>query len=174
MLEGQVIRQAQLQIAGVAFNDLENLIMLVAVTTAASKFTTFRNGFGTAGYVVPAGKTFRALACRVKVSSTQGTGNHAAVFGYGDTDIGQDSAAAPTTPKYPFNVLVAGAHLSALTASIPGAGSATASASKGDEPCWQAAPMLLNFPTGKYPFVNTDAGASWATNSVFQIFGYEK
>lgn len=71
-----------------------------AVTTyGTAKITT---SAGTA-YSVPAAKTLKIFAVRLAVIVAPGAGAYLSI-GYGDTDVGWSSAAAPTTPKTRANV----------------------------------------------------------------------
>lgn len=88
-----------LQIGGRIFTDLSNLIVLTATVKTASRYTTLRKVGASAGYQVPVGKTFTAHAMRIL-----GTGSAQMTTGillYGDTDVGYDSASAPTNPIFP-------------------------------------------------------------------------
>lgn len=97
---------AKLQIGGRTFSAAEVArfesgttgIILYAEVTTASRWTTCRSANGTSGYQVGAAKllTVKAIVCATRVGATQSP----AWLLYGDTDVGQDGAAAPTNPVY--------------------------------------------------------------------------
>jgi len=75
---------------------LRTLVASNQAVAGLDRWTTFREGFGAAGYIVPAGRLF--LATRLTLWA-----NTAATFfriGYGTTDVGSDAAAAPAGVLY--------------------------------------------------------------------------
>lgn len=85
-----------LTIGGRVFTDLDNLVILHGLTTA-NGFATCRRGADSAGYQIPTGKKLKIFAATFN-SRTAASASPA--FGYGNTDVGSNSAAAPTTPVY--------------------------------------------------------------------------
>lgn len=81
-----------------AFESGTTGVILYAQLGTAGQFTTARKANGTAGFQVPAGKTLtvKAMVCMVNAGASTG----AACPLYGDTDVGQASGSAPTTPIY--------------------------------------------------------------------------
>lgn len=75
-----------------------NDIPLVAQATDGTTNThhTARKHNGTAGYQVPASRTLYVVAARVVTTAAATAAQWA--LGYGDTDVGASSAAAPTNP----------------------------------------------------------------------------
>ncbi len=132
---GQV---ATLEVAGRTIIGLTNLIVLHSYM-AAQVFTTARLGNGTAGYVVPAQKQLRIVAVLTQVVTANAGSRY--YCGYGDTDVGINSVAAPTN-----NVSVAGAS----TTGIVREGNAVGNTS-----------VAIDFivPAGKYVYAaSTNAG----------------
>lgn len=156
-LQGNIVRQAMMKVANVELNDLQNLIVLVGVTTAASKVTTLRRQFATAGYQVTAGKTLYLLAAKLYNANTGGAQNHQMFIGYGDTDVGLDSAADPTTPLYP-----ASTNFAPLSGLIPANPSGHLEAALG-----------FQIPAAKYVFMKTDGFATWTAKASLMLYGYE-
>lgn len=92
------IPPCRLQVGGYCFSQTEvtNLKILYGRVTTSGRATTLRLANGTAGYQVPGGNTLR-----VKVVQTICDVTTCQVgLGYGDTDVGVNSASAPTTPIY--------------------------------------------------------------------------
>jgi hypothetical protein len=78
------------------FTDLTNLLILYAHCIGAGGANgTFRLTSGTAGYLVPGGKTLRINAILVR-----GTASSSAKFAQSDNDVTVDSATALTNPVY--------------------------------------------------------------------------
>ncbi len=84
-----------LSVGGRVFTDLTTLIVLAGGNLTINRYSTLRKPNGTAGYQVTVGKTLRIDACRIWTTSTGGLCNVGLL--YGDTDVGLDSASAPTT-----------------------------------------------------------------------------
>lgn len=89
-----------LTVGGSVFTDLDNLIVLGG-TNSTNAFCTLRKPNGTAGYQVTAGKTLTQRALHFTDLDTAGNSATCSLL-YGDTDVGQNAAAAPTTPVYNF------------------------------------------------------------------------
>jgi hypothetical protein len=103
------------------------------------------------GYQVPVGKTFHVLAMRVYMSATSGSPS----FGYGDTDVGQNSGSLPTNPVYlGQGTLLFGTLPSGLAANT-----------------WLEFPCDFKIPAGKYPFYS-DSGATVTSQAI--LIGYEE
>lgn len=138
-----------LVVGGRTFTDLTNLIVLSASDAAAggNTFSTLRAAGATSGYAVTALKT---LTIEVYGGNAEG-GIPSPVIGYGDTDVGQGSAAAPTNPVY----------LSGTNNKHTYVNSAASS------------PVYLNVrfpvPAGKYPFVKVFGASSFGMIA----YGYE-
>lgn len=146
-----------LTVGGRVFTDLPNLIILYGKVVTGGRFTTLRRGNDTAGYQVTAGKTFTigAIWGTAEVASSQAAIN----LLYGNTDVGLDSASAPTTPIYlagdATNVIAAGVAL------LGAAGTPNAS--------FSSFPGLdFRVPATKYPAFK---GSAVGTNLV--VYGYE-
>lgn len=160
MVAGIPTRQAILRLAkgGVELTDLENLVVLHGQTGAASKFSTLRKDFGSAGYAVTTGKTLYILAAKLVLLNAAPSASAGLGIGYGDTDVGMGAGAAPTTPKYlanqnPFWVI----------------NGLTPTDTNGVE-----APLFMPIPAGKYVFMGTDAAATWGGYANLTLFGYER
>lgn len=131
---------ASLSLGGRKFSEAElkggNMVYLIAADTGTGNYNTFREFNGTAGYVVPGGKTLRILALRLSSNATTGS-QYAVKLLYGDTDVGFASAAAPTTPVYMGGSSAANYGIASLIT--------TGGASQAED--------IANFtvPTGKYP-----------------------
>jgi hypothetical protein len=126
-----------IEMAGVTV-ELTNLVMLgwFLQPTSGARYSTLKSqaGNGSAGsaYAVPANKTLYMRAARWTVDATGAT---AMTFGYGDTDVGNTSAGAPTN-----NIEATG------NGGLLHMGFAT----RGEE-----VPLRILVPTGKYPYVLT-------------------
>jgi hypothetical protein len=70
-----------------------SVITLVVNSLNGSHYNTFRQVFGSAGYLVPAGG-IRILGSEMSTTVNACYGS----LGYGDTDVGYESDSAPTTP----------------------------------------------------------------------------
>ncbi len=82
------------------FTDLTNLKILKTYITTSARYSTYKNPDGTA-YSVPANKTLKVKALAVRTSGPAIAID--AKLLYGDTDVGFNSAAAPTNPIYTLN-----------------------------------------------------------------------
>lgn len=73
--------------------ELANLIVLSGFISTASRYCVLRTPNSTSGYQVPNGKTLYmyVVACQTSTNAI-GTGQP----GYGDNDVGQDTATTPT------------------------------------------------------------------------------
>lgn len=145
-----------LTIGNRVLTDLTTLIVLHAGLNeggGAAIWSTFRKDFATAGYPVTALMTLNIAAAMVLVRVSEAT--VLAQFGYGDTDVGLASAAAPTTPKYTGGAVNehSFAPLTALGVTYYG---------------FPNVPI----PAGKYPFV-TSSSAATVIKAHFSVFGYE-
>jgi hypothetical protein len=135
-------------IGGRVFTDLNNLIILQG-QPGANGHATLRTCNGLAGYTPSGSKAFRALAVRA-VSSTPGpVGTH---LGYGNTDVGANSASDPA------GVVWLGG--TATTAGFLGSEQFGASGSTNETP------VDFTVPNGKYPCMS-------GANVVLWVFGYE-
>ncbi len=85
-------------IGGRVFTDLDNLLILSAVVIANTYATAKPNTFTSTGYSVPTLTTFDTKA--FEVISWDGASNGAAIPGYGDNDVGENSGSEPTNPVY--------------------------------------------------------------------------
>lgn len=103
------------QVAGVTFVDIQNLIVLnaTAVTGAVVYNSMYKAGYGqTRGvYQVPASKLFRLHAVKWQQNGVTAANALGGLF-YGDTDLGQ-SAAGPLTN--PVGVISGAAGITALS-----------------------------------------------------------
>lgn len=97
-------------VGGRLFTDISNLIILTERVLTAARFSTLRKPNSSAGYQVTAGKTL-TIEAQQSISSASSASQYEYFLLYGDTDVGQDSAAAPTTPIY-----VAGEATNTITA----------------------------------------------------------
>jgi len=88
-----------LEVGGRTFvgSDLDDLKVLYGNVSGTNNFTTLRDSGAatTSGYQAPAG----GATIWVILPETEGSGEDVNI-GYGDTDVGINSGAAPTTPKY--------------------------------------------------------------------------
>lgn len=87
LLQGPL--SANLQVGGMTFTDLKNLIVLHGRFTGTNR-ATLRRPNTTSGYAVPANHQLRLLAAKITVAAT-GT-NTIATLGYADNDIGFNAA----------------------------------------------------------------------------------
>ena len=147
-----------LTIGGRVFTDLANLKILFARSAGTGALnSSFREAGGTAGYVVPASKSFRIDAISAKMTGTAAAGASMGQLLYSDNDAGTEGATAFTNAKYPGN-----------SSSLSTFGTAASVASPGlaryEEP--------FNFlvPTGKYIGL---IGTSATVSTIVQIYGYE-
>jgi len=142
-----------LTVGGRTFTDLTNLIILYGLVSTAGRHTTLRLPNASSGYQVTSGKTFKIEA--IFASTSSASAGPVMPF-YGDTDVGLDSASAPTNPVYiggnnnPQAIALAGNTSGNLVLSNPIPG------------------MNFSVPAGKYPCVY--AGA---TSSLVAVYGYE-
>lgn len=140
-----------INVGGRIFTDLTTALIMAVTQVGANTFGTFRKTQGTAGYQVTTGKTLTIHA--VQLICNAGGNYTTGGLGYGDTDIGLNSAAAPTNPIY----------IGGSTGIQPFAASALASGgyqNVGQYPCNFTVPAL------KYPLWN-------GPQSQAMIFGYE-
>lgn len=92
--------QSQLTLGGYTFSpeQLSGLIILHAQVNTAGRVSTLRKANATSGYQVTSGKTLHIKAVKImNVSTTALSVGH---LGYGDTDVGFNSASPPTTPVW--------------------------------------------------------------------------
>jgi len=145
-----------LDIGGRIFTDLTNLIVLQAQNTTTSHWGTFRKPNSTSGYQVTSGKTLHILGAQSSIIVDGGAGGNATVL-YGDTDVGIDSASAPTNPIYPYGTVAV-----SISGSIP------LNLAPG------VYPQSLNFdvPATKYPALYVPAGTGQQVQ--ITIYGYEQ
>lgn len=140
-----------LTIAGRVFTDLTTLIITGGVVVTPGNRTSLRLPNGSAGYPVTALKTLNIVAIEVQNSSAAGNADAVTQFGYGDNDVGVDSATAITNPVY-----YGGSATNSIMA--PAAAQST-----------QQFILNFNVPAGKYVFFQNNASA----NVSIRIFGYE-
>lgn len=110
-----------------------NLIILGATNGASTHFTTLRTTNGSSGYQVPGGKSLKIIGYDSSVAVGAAAGGLGIL--YGDTDVGLDSASAPTNPIYQNANGSASTILLAVSAGFFGAA------------------VNFTIPTGKYPAV---------------------
>ena len=93
-----------IQVGNVVFTDLDNLICLIgSASGAADRYSTLRKTtVPGAVYQVPSGKTFYVRAVSIWVF-TASAGQQISIL-YGDNDVGQNVAGAPTNAVYPGGV----------------------------------------------------------------------
>lgn len=128
--------------------DITNLICVGATVYGigvAARYSTLRAPFGTAGYQVTAGKTFRILAVRLQ-NLVSGTGATNCGWGYADNDVGLSTATVPTTPVA-ANILPGPDRNITGTSTVGG---------------------KFNVPAQKYMYVLSDGG-----DSNLSLYGYE-
>lgn len=144
-------------VGGAVLTDLDNLIELSITndSTASQKYSTLRQSSASAGYVVPASKTFYCRASAFLLISAAAAAKNGYI-GYADTDAGI-SGAAPTNPVY-YGQSAGGSY--ALPANINGTA---------QNPRIEAV-TLFTIPTGKYPFVTLSSGLE----SQCRLYGYER
>lgn len=135
-------------------------LKVLTARTDTGKSTTFRTNFGTAGYVVPALKSFKILAMSLWAAdgvTTQANG----LLLYADNDIGWNTATALTNPVYYGKGATGGDQLS-----IPQFSCDTAS--KIVPASVNQYPIVADVPTGKYISLTGSGATVWC-----QIIGYE-
>lgn len=139
-------------VAGFTMANSANFKILSGYGSNGLAYATGRANGASAGYQVPAGKTFVVLAIRFRNVGSPAIGM---TFGYGDTDCGIANGAGPTNQVY-----YAGFGWPKVAAYFP-AGSQT------------PIEIAVNFtiPALKYPFTQCD-NAAGSTGHV-EIFGYE-
>lgn len=135
------------------FTNLTSLIVLGAQNDG-NDFATFRMmhpTHATAGYQITAGKSFQIIGVKWSVTVV-GSGEYISLL-YGDTDVGQDAAAAPTTPIYP--------------------GGDTRIGIVANSYAQDTSPLITDFwwkvPAQKYPAVRFNG----ATRGSVHLYGYE-
>lgn len=87
-----------LTVGGQVFTDLTTLIVLYGSVATTTRYTTLRKPGATSGYQVTTGKTMTIRAAKINYITP--TGSPTINFLYGDTDVGINSASAPTNPVY--------------------------------------------------------------------------
>lgn len=146
-------------IGGRTFTQQErkNFIFLVGYVGTATRCATLRKPNSTAGYQVTSGKTFVWDAIIVNCVTNTITG---ALPGYGDTDVGMDSAALPTNFVGQAGLSTTG-HMAVINSST-----AAGNAQFGDQ-----AQSIVGFttPAGKYP-----AAVSVGANTTITVIGHEE
>lgn len=149
-------RVQSLQVAGLIITNFVNFKVVGISSTSAggTRYATARALGGTAGYQVPGGDQFRIVAARITGDSNPDWG-----IGYGDTDVGFNSASAPTTPVYIF-----GTSDAVFYSTTAGGPSEVAFA----EPEDTTGGFIV--PASKYPFIVENAGTAFAGF----LFGYEE
>jgi len=145
-----------LTVAGRTFvgSELDDLKVLVCQT---ANHGTFREMGDTSGYQVPTGKKLQVWAV-VGVPRTGSDTNASCMvkMGYGDNDVGQGSASAPTNVVYAFGGDTDGCLQStANNNSIGGASNWGLTTNHG----WGAS-ILFEVPANKYPSLQTDVNGS--------------
>jgi hypothetical protein len=88
-----------LTVGGRVLTDLTNLITLYAPITTSGHYTTARQAAASAGYTPSGSKAFK-VAAMVPVPNGGASSTNFGIL-YGNTDVGFDSASAPTSPIYP-------------------------------------------------------------------------
>lgn len=142
----------QISVGGRVFTDVTTIIILNAYITTNGRFTTFRKNNTSAGYQVTAAKTLSINAVKVNSDAAAGT-SLGCTLGYGDTDVGLNSAAAPTTPIYQF-----GAVGSPVLSGLQGSNTTNTMESA----------TLFTIPATKFP-----VGVADGTNIAVTVYGYE-
>lgn len=89
-------------VGGAVFTDLTNIIITYGHVVTSGHYTTVRRQNGSAGYLPSGSKTYKISAFDVATGQVASSEIQLFLL-YGDTDVGLDSASAPTTPKYPGN-----------------------------------------------------------------------
>lgn len=126
--------------------DLTGIVCLGAYISTGGK-ATFRDPNGTAGYVVPTGKTLTLLGMTISAAIAAGA---QITVNYSDADVGFNSVTAFTNPFYLFNDVQ-------FAPFKQGGGNAAAGPNPG-----MLSSFALNFqiPAGKYPGLVQIAGGS--------------
>jgi hypothetical protein len=91
-------------VGGRVMTPASNLFMLLCQQDSAAKYTTCRKPSDSAGYQVTTGKTFSIVAVTYNVLVAAAAGGMTLL--YGDTDVGIDSASAPTNAVLPAGFTV--------------------------------------------------------------------
>jgi hypothetical protein len=141
----------------------EKLNRLKILHVQTQLFGTFRVNGATSGYVVPASTEFVIIAAAI-VTRTGAIGSGCMKLGYGDNDVGQNSASAPTTP-----ILAIGGNVGDGCFSSGGAHSEFRHSNFPIVAIGgQASSFYFVVPAGKFPYMNTDQ------NSTAVCWGYER
>lgn len=138
-----------LTVGGRTFTDLSNLIVLYAANQG-STYSTFRKRNSAVGYSVTAGKTLTIYA--VRLISFFPTAAGSAIF-QSDTDVGFNSASAPTNLVY-----FGGSAVSTVVYPPTAAG---------------VSEMAIDFQVASGKYVGTGVPGSSA-GGVIEVFGYEQ
>ncbi len=136
-------------VGGRVFTNTKNLITLMGIVNgAANGNSTLRKINASAGYVVPAAKSFRALAWRQDFATAGQAG-----LVYADADIGLNAGTAFTNPVY-FGGSSLLCYIACTAITVP-------------------KEYICDFlvPTGKYLNCSNGAGASVG---LVYVFGYEE
>lgn len=129
-------------IGGYTFTNVGNLIVLQCYLSA-NNYSACRTGVATTSYQVTAGKSYFVLGVRI-ISTAANTQTE---LGYGDTDIGLSSVAAPTTYRNALAISSIGSIGGTLEIAYAG---------------------TVSIPASKYPTVRFPLG-----NGSVIIYGYE-
>lgn len=140
---------------------LSRVKVLYAKVNTATRFTTFREANGTAGYTPSGSLTYKVYAM-VALNPT-GTVNNTPRLLYGDTDVGLNAAGAPTTPIY-----LAGDATNFVNTAR--AWFSTANSPTMPAPRDFCVPIDFTLPNGKY----LAAYASEGSDSNTIVYGYEQ
>lgn len=140
-----------LTVGGQVFTDLSNLIVLNAVVSGVGAGNaTFRKSNTSAGYQVPASKTFKVMAIEFDVLVAASGGF---TLLYADNDVTQEAATAFTNPIYPAGTPNTINRFGTNTASVR-----------------LDFPFKFDIPTGKYPGITNFNNALQAG---IRLYGYE-
>lgn len=145
-------------VGGRVFTDLDNLIeiQIYCDSTAAQRYSTMRLASASSGYVVPASKSLYLSAFAAMLYTAAAAAKNI-WYGYGDTDVGITSAAAPTNAVYPAS------SIGTAWLNPPNANGTVAN------PRFETAQNFV-VPTGKYAFITGSSGIEFAVHA----YGYAR
>lgn len=145
------------------FQDCDNLIVLYAQVTSNSMWSTFVKNDGTS-YTPSGGNAFRVYAVRGETTSSAIGGGY---FWYSDTNLGSDSATAPTNRVYFWNAVTGTAYTALGNFSLTWSPTEGSPPANGERAWGKSGPLM---PNGKYMSFQSNA----AQYNRMWMYGYEE
>lgn len=147
-----------LNIGGLVFTDLTNLIVLSGSVSTSSNGATVRKLGTQTGYTPSGSNKFDVWGVRMVCKPDDTTVN--CRMYYADNDVGMNSATAPTNPVGPATASATGdSPILVMNSAI------------GTDAAMEVALIRFQVPNGKFLHFRVDAGA--ITGVIFLVYGYE-